>query len=69
MISRRLTKAQKSEILDAYRDGENSNFLAEKYSCTTNTINRTVKTLISHSEYSLLKEKRSKISKKKLYSM
>ena len=66
MISKRLTKTQKFEILQAYRDGENTNFLAEKYSCTTNTINRTVKTLLSEEEYKLLKEKRSKISNKKI---
>jgi len=65
MISRRLSKTQKSEILEAYMAGENSNFLAEKYNCTTNTINRTVKTLLSENEYTLLKEKRSKISNKK----
>ena len=66
MISRRLTKTQKSEILDAFRNGENTNFLAEKYSCTTNTINRTVKTLLTDREYKLLKEQRSKINNKKI---
>ncbi len=64
MISRRLTKTQKTEILDAYRAGDNTNLLAEKYNCTPNTINRTVKTLLTESEYTLLKKKRSKISKK-----
>ena len=66
MISRRLTKIQKDEILEAYRDGENTNTLAEKYSCSSNTINRTVKTLLSDTEYKLLKEKRLKSSNKKL---
>ncbi len=65
MISRRLTKTQKTEILEAYRAGDNTNVLAEKYSCTPNTINRTVKTLLSENEYALLKKKRSKISNKK----
>jgi len=65
MISRRLTKTQKAEILEDYRSGSNTNFLAEKYSCTTNTINRTVKNLLTDNEYKLLKEKRSKISNKK----
>ena len=65
MISRRLTKTQKAEILEAYRDGYNTNALAEKYHCTPNTINRTVKTLLSESEYTLLKKKRSKIINKK----
>ena len=66
MISRRLTKIQKDEILEAYRAGENTNTLAEEYSCTSNTINRTVKTLLSDIEYQLLKEKRLKNSKNKL---
>ena len=66
MISRRLTKTQKAEILEAYRAGDNANFLAEKYCCTTNTINRTVKTLLSDVEYKLLKEKRVKIRNKKI---
>ena len=49
MVSRRLTKTQKAEILEAYRSGDNTNALAEKYHCTPNTINRTVKTLLSES--------------------
>ncbi len=65
MISRRLTKIQKEEILEAYQAGENTNILAEKYSCSSNTINRTVKTLLTDIEYKLLKEKRSKSSIKK----
>ena len=64
MISRRLTKNEKAEILEAYKAGGHANALAEKYSCTANTINRTVKTLLSESEYTLLKKKRSKVSKK-----
>ncbi len=66
MISRRLTNTQKAEILSFYRAGENTNFLAEKYSCTTNTINRTVKTLLSDDEYKLLKKKRSKLGNGKI---
>ncbi len=65
MISRRLTKTQKAEILKAYRAGDNTKVLAEKYSCTSNTINRTVKSLLSDSEYILLKEERSKLKNKK----
>ena len=60
MISRRLTKIEKDEIVKAYRDGENTNTLAEKYSCSSNTINRTVKSILSDDEYKLLKEKRLK---------
>ena len=65
MISRRLTKTQKAEILEAYRAGDNTNVLAEKYSCSTNTINRTVKNLLSDTEFILLKEERSKLKNKK----
>ena len=64
MISRRLTEAQKAEILEAYRAGGNTISLAGKYSCSPNTINRTVKTLLTDSEYTLLKKKRSKINNK-----
>tara|TARA_Y100001968_G_scaffold205629_1_gene188836 strand:+ start:63 stop:815 length:753 start_codon:yes stop_codon:yes gene_type:complete len=66
MISSRLTKIQKTEILYAYKAGVTTNSLAEKYSCTTNTIIRTVKTLVSDGEYKLLKDKRSKINNKKV---
>ena len=66
MISRRLTKSQKDEILEAYQAGENANKLAEKYNCSSNTINRTVKTLLSDVEYKLLKKQRLKSSNKNL---
>ena len=66
MISRRLTKIQKDEILEAYQAGENTNILAEKYNCSSNTINRTVKTLLSDDEYKLLKQQRLKTSNKNL---
>jgi len=64
MISRRLTKTQKSEILDSYRAGDNTNLIAKNYNCTPNTINRTVKTLLSENEYKLLKKNRAKIGNK-----
>ena len=69
MISRRLTKNQKDEIVEAYRAGENTNILAEKYSCSSNTINRTVKTLLSDSEYKSLKGKRLKSRNEKAQSI
>ena len=62
MISRRLTKTQKAEILEAYKAGDNTNLIANNYNCTPNTINRTVKTLLSEGEYKLLKKNRAKIS-------
>tara|TARA_Y100001968_G_scaffold263174_1_gene251695 strand:+ start:137 stop:925 length:789 start_codon:yes stop_codon:yes gene_type:complete len=61
MISIRLNKTQKAEILEGYKAGYSTNTLAEKYCCTTNTINRTVKNLLSDIEYQSLKGKRSKI--------
>ena len=64
MILKRLTKIQKDEIVEAYRAGQNAVTLAGKYSCSSNTINRTVKTLLSDHEYKLLKEKRLKSSNK-----
>ena len=64
MISRRLTKSQKTEIIEAYRAGISTNLIAENYNCTPNTINRTVKTFLSEEEYTLLKKKRSKFSNK-----
>ena len=64
MISRRLTKTQKTEILEAYKAGDNTNLIANNYNCTPNTINRTVKTLLSDREYTLLKRNRAKISKR-----
>ena len=66
MVLKRLTKTQKAQIVEAYSAGENTNDLAEKYNCSSNTINRTVKTFLSDSEYKSLKEKRSKISSKNL---
>jgi len=66
MISKRLTKTQKDEIVEAYRAGDETNSIAERYGCTSNTVNRTVKNFLSDSEYSLLKEQRSRISNKNL---
>ena len=65
MISKRLTKPQKDEILEAYRAGENTNTLAEKFSCSSNTVNRAVKTLLTDSEYKSLKEQRLRNSNTK----
>ena len=65
MILRRLTKIEKNEILDGYRKGATANDLASKFNCSSNTINRTVKSLISANEYKILKEKRTRINIKK----
>ena len=64
MISRRLTKTQKAEILEAYQSGDSTNIIAENYNCTPNTIIRTVKNFLSESEYILLKKNRLKNTNK-----
>ena len=64
MISRRLTKTQKAEILEAYQSGDSTNIIAENYNCTPNTIIRTVKNFLSESEYIVLKKNRQRNSNK-----
>ena len=66
MIARRLTKAEKHQILMEFRIGGTANDMAKKYQCSANTINRTVKSLLTNEEYHLLKEERSKIKKDKV---
>lgn len=70
MISKRLTKEEKNKIVEGFRDGNSPNELAQKFSCSSNTINRTVKSLIPEKEYTFLKEKRLKENntKNKLFS-
>ena len=65
MILGRLTKIQKEEILEAYKACENTNSIAKKYGCSANTVNRTVKALLSENEYQFLKGKRLKGSQNK----
>ena len=55
MISRRLTKTQKAQILDAYRAGDNTNLIAKNYNCTPNTIIRTVKNLLPSDREKLIR--------------
>ena len=59
-----MTKPQKTQILEAYKAGDSTNLIAKNYNCTPNTINRTVKSLLSETEYTLLKKNRAKISNK-----
>ncbi len=68
MISRRLRENEKIEILESYRAGISTIELAKKYNCTSSTINRTVKVLLSEDEFSFLKDQRSKINKNKCES-
>tara|TARA_B100000965_G_scaffold233921_1_gene195924 strand:- start:3496 stop:4290 length:795 start_codon:yes stop_codon:yes gene_type:complete len=66
MISRRLRENEKIEILESYRGGMSTLELAKKYNCTSSTINRTVKTLLSEDEFSFLKDKRLKSNQNKV---
>ena len=65
MSSRRLSNVAKSEILDEFLLGGTANQLAKKYNCSPNTINRTVKSLLTKEEYILLKEERAIFKKNK----
>ena len=65
MVVRRLTKVEKNEILEEFRSGATANDLAKKYNCSPNTVNRTVKVLLTDDEYNFLKGKRAKIKKTK----
>ena len=65
MNSKRLTKNQKNQILKAYIAGDTANELAEKYNCSSNTINRNVKALLTEGEYASIKEKRLEKSRVK----
>ena len=55
MAPSRLTDSQKQELLERYRAGETSAVLADAFGCSTNTVSRTVRTLLSPEEYSALK--------------
>ena len=60
MAPSRLTDSQKQELLERYRTGETSAVLAEAFGCSTNTVSRTVRTLLTPEEYSALKSSRSR---------
>ena len=63
MVLRRLTMNEKIEILEEFRSGVPVNNLAKKYNCSSNTINRNVKTMLTNDQYNSLKEERSKIKR------
>ena len=63
MVLRRLTKVEKNQILEEFRSGATAKYLANKYNCSPNTVNRTVKLLLTDEEYNLLKGKRAKTKK------
>ncbi len=60
MAPGRLTDSQKQELLTRYRQGESSAALADAFSCSANTVSRTVRSLLSAEEYSDLKASRAR---------
>ncbi len=72
MVAKRLTKSQKIEILEGYRAGKTSQELADEFKCSTNTVNRTVKSLTTDEEYNAMKKiktKESDLKKKDQFSI
>ncbi len=54
----RLTDRQKKDLVEGFRAGIPTSDLAEQYGCSSNTVSRTVKALLSKNEYSELKAAR-----------
>ena len=59
MAPSRLNDSHKQEIVERYRAGETSAQIAAAYNCSTNTVSRTVRSLLSPEEYAALKTQRS----------
>ena len=59
MASSRLNDSHKQEIVERYRAGDTSAQIAAAYGCSTNTVSRTVRSLLSPAEYAELKAQRS----------
>ena len=59
MAPSRLNDSHKQEIVEKYRAGETSAQIAMAYGCSTNTVSRTVRSLLSPEEYANLKAQRS----------
>ena len=59
MAPSRLNDSHKHEIVERYRAGDTSAQIAAAYGCSTNTVSRTVRSLLSPAEYSELKAQRS----------
>ena len=64
-MARRLTKSQKLQIVEGFRDGNSTMTLAGNFCCSQNTIIRTIKSIISSEEYSQIKDLRNKESSTK----
>ncbi len=59
MAPSRLNDSHKQEIVERYRAGETSAEIAAAYGCSTNTVSRTVRSLLSSEEYAKLKTQRA----------
>ena len=59
MAPSRLNNSHKQEIVERYRAGDTSAQLAAAYGCSTNTVSRTVRSLLSAEDYAELKAQRS----------
>tara|TARA_Y100001968_G_scaffold317024_1_gene345551 strand:+ start:712 stop:1488 length:777 start_codon:yes stop_codon:yes gene_type:complete len=64
-VARRLTKEEKLSIVKGYQAGKSSTLLAKEFSCSVNTVNRTVKGMIANEEYISLKEPKKSSNTKK----
>ena len=60
MAPRRLTDREKQELVGRYKAGESTAALADAYSCSPNTVSRTVKALLPAEAYEALKSSRQK---------
>ena len=59
MAPSRLNDNHKQRIVERYRSGDTSAQIAAAYDCSTNTVSRTVRSLLSPEEYAELKAQRS----------
>ena len=59
MAPSRLNDSHKQEIVERYRAGDTSAKIAAAYGCSTNTVSRTVRSLLSTEVYAELKAQRS----------
>ncbi len=59
MAASRLSDSQKSELVERYRAGDATASLAKAYGCSPNTVTRTVKTLLSETDYAEVKASRA----------
>ena len=60
MPPRRLSESEKQDLVGRYKAGESTAALAEVFSCSPNTVTRTVKALLPPDAYAALKASRLK---------